>query len=212
MTDRKTIVDVRAKLKDKRQIAIEMQIQNYRDMGKRSLFEWAKMYGSQLNKNDKYKDLAKCICINITAFDYTEKKSGYSRSVIKDADTNEIYKGMDDLEIYFIELPKRDRVKDDRLRKWMTLFSSKSWGEMELNAKGDEIMTQVYEQAREIAMNESKRIAIHRREKFLIDQNSLKEDGRDEGYLMAQKEFEDERKDYEDRIKALEKELKKYKK
>ena len=37
--------------------------------------------------------------------------------------------------------------------------------------------TQVYEQAREIAQNESMRIAIHNREKFLIGQNSLKEEG-----------------------------------
>gem|GEM_PF-2718687 len=212
LTDRKTIVDVRAKLKDKRQIAIEMQVQNYQDMGKRSLWEWAKMYGSQLGKSEKFKDLAKCICINITAFDYTGKKSGYSRSVIKDADTNETYKGMDDLEIFFIELPKRDTVGDDRLQKWMTLLSSKSWEEMERNAKGDEIMTQVYEQAREIAQNESMRIAIHNREKFLIGQNSLKEEGREEGYLEAQKEFESERKDYEDEISKLKAEIARLKK
>ena len=143
------------------------------------------MYGSQLNKSEKFKELAKCICINITAFDYTGKQSGYSRSVIKDADTNETYKGMDDLEIFFIELPRRDAVGDDRLKKWMTLLSSKSWEEMERNAKGDEIMTQVYEQAREIAQNESMRIAIHNREKFLIGQNSLKEEGREEGEIIG---------------------------
>ena len=74
-------------------------------------------------------------------------------------------------------------------------------------------MTQVYEQAREIAQNESMRIAIHNREKFLIGQNSLKEEGREEGYeegyLEAQKEFEVKEKEYLEKIKKLETELKK---
>ena len=102
---------------DKTQIAIEMQVQNYHDMGKRSLREWAKMYSSQLKKNDTFTDLAKCICINITSFDYAGKESGYSRSVIKDVETNETLRGLDDLEIYFIELPKREQVDDTRLRQ-----------------------------------------------------------------------------------------------
>ena len=61
-------------------------------------------------------------------------------------------------------------------------------------------------------MNESMRIAIHNREKFLIGQNSLKEEGREEGYLEAQKEFESERKDYEDEISKLKAEIARLKK
>ena len=47
LTDRKTIVDVRAILTDKTQIEIEMQVQNYHDMGKRSLYIWSNMYSAQ---------------------------------------------------------------------------------------------------------------------------------------------------------------------
>ena len=188
LTDRKTIVDVRAVLTDKTQVEIEMQVQNYHDMGKRSLHEWAKMYSSQLKKNDAFTDLAKCICINITAFDYTGKETGYSRSGIKDIDTNETLKGMDDLDIYFVELPKREQVGDMRLRKWMALLSSQTWEEMKRNAEGDDIMSQVYEQARTIAMNESQRIEVLNRELFLIGQNSIKHYEREQGKLEGKLE------------------------
>ena len=50
------------------------------------------------------------------------------------------------LDIYFVELPKREKVGDTRLQKWMALLSSKTWEEMKRNAEGDDIMRQVYEQ------------------------------------------------------------------
>ena len=175
MADHKTIVDVRAVLADKTQVAIEMQVQNYRDMDKRSLYAWSKMYAAQLHKSEHYKDLAKCICINILAFDFTKAEDGHSVHVVKNAKTNDIL--IKDLEIHFVELPKRGQVGDTRLQRWMALLSSKSWEEMERNSEGDGIMRQVYEQAREIALNENKRIEVENRERFLIDQNSLRDDG-----------------------------------
>jgi hypothetical protein len=136
-------------------------------------------------------DIAKCICINITNFDFTKKETGYSRHVIKDYETNETLEGLNDLDIYFVELPKREKVGDTRLQKWMALFSSTSWEEMKRNAEGDEIMEQVYEQAREIALNESKRIEVERRELFLIGQNSLERYGRDQERIEIAKNLLD---------------------
>ena len=89
LTDHKTIVDVRAILNDKTQIEIEMQVQNYHDMDKRSLHIWSKMYSAQMNKNDSYIDLAKCICINITTFDFTKEDDGHNKYVVKNDKTNE---------------------------------------------------------------------------------------------------------------------------
>jgi len=185
--DHKTIVDVRAILNDNTQIEIEMQVRNYHDMDKRSLYTWAKMYSSQLNKNDPYIKLAKCICINITAFDFTKENSGHNKYAIKNIETNEAF--TNDLEIHFIELPKRGKVDDMQIRKWMALLASKTWEEMERNAEGDDIMKQVYNQAKNIAMNETQRINVENREKFLIDQNNLEYYARKEGKLEVAKKL-----------------------
>ena len=44
-------------------------------------------------------------------------------------------------------------------------------------------MNQVYSQAREIAMNETKRIEVENRERWLIDQNSIRDYEREQGKL-----------------------------
>jgi len=179
LSDHKTIVDVRAVLTDKTQVEVEMQVQNYHDMDKRSLHIWSKMYSAQMNRNDSYIDLAKCICINITAFDFTKEEDGHSKYVIKNEKTNERF--MDDLEIHFVELPKREKVGDIRLKKWMELFASKTWEEMAQVAEGDDIMSQVYNQARDIAKNDTKRIEVENRERWVWDNNSLITDAKRQG-------------------------------
>ena len=58
------------------------------------------------------------------------------------------------------------------------MFSAKTKiKEMKKTAEGDDIMSQVYEQARTIAMNESKRMEVFNRELFLIGQNTLERYG-----------------------------------
>jgi len=93
----------------------------------------------------------------------------------------------------------------------MALLSSTTWKEMKRNAEGDDIMNQVYEQARTIAMNESQRIEVFNRELFLIGQNTLEQYGREQGRLEAQKEFENEIKNKDNEIQRLKEELNKYK-
>jgi len=103
--------------------------------------------------------------------------------VVKNAKTNTTF--MEDFEMHFVELPKRGKVDSERLQRWMALFSSKSWREMEQVAKGDDVMQRVYAQAREIALNETKRIEVELRERWLIDQNSLQSDAFDDGELSG---------------------------
>ena len=91
--------------------------------------------------------------------------------------------------VYFVELPKREIVGDERLQKWMALLSSNTWEEMKRNAEGDDIMRQVYEQAKEIAMNESQRIEVLNRKLYLIGENSIKQYEREQGKIEMAKEL-----------------------
>ena len=139
-----------------------------------------------MKKTGKYHELAQCICINITNFDFTKEDEGHSIHVVKNDKTNK--RVMHDFEIHFVELAKREKVGDIRLQKWMALFSSKSWEEMRKISEGDDIMSQVYNQAREIAMNETKRIEVENRERWIIDQNSIMHHAHEEGRLEGKLE------------------------
>jgi len=59
---------------------------------------------------------------------------------------------------------------------------------MKRNAEGDEIMGQVHNQARQIAMNETKRIEVENRERWIIDQNSIRHYEREQGKLEGKLE------------------------
>lgn len=52
-------LDIRASLKDGRQINIEMQVLNYSLMPEMSLYYWSKMYTQQIKESQGYDDLKK---------------------------------------------------------------------------------------------------------------------------------------------------------
>ena len=60
--DKKGILDVRVKTKDKKHIDIEIQVIPHQYMPERSLFYWSKMYVNQIKSGYTYDCLQKCIC------------------------------------------------------------------------------------------------------------------------------------------------------
>ena len=66
--DKKNILDVRAKINGNTNINIEMQIRDNKDMEKRSLYHWSKLYLHELKKGMPYDNLPKTIVIVITKY------------------------------------------------------------------------------------------------------------------------------------------------
>jgi predicted transposase/invertase (TIGR01784 family) len=185
--DYKGIIDIRAELKDGTQIQIEMQVSNQYNMDKRSLYYWSGMYYSQFEKSELYKNLRKCISINILAFDYRKTDKAYSRYVLKEYESNEILTDM--LDIRFIELPKRSDVPNVRLKKWLDLIASRSFSEMIELSKGDGQMERVAEETYRINSDIDRRVDLERREKFRRDQLSLQHEAEERGRIEGKKEI-----------------------
>lgn len=136
-----SILDIKAQDENGVQYDIEMQIRGSDFYGKRALFYWAKMFGSQLDyviddakdKNkDKdveigYSDLKKCIVISLMDFNYFEDKKYNRYFTLKDGDTNETHKGLDYLDLYFIELKKfkgKLQTVKTTLERWITFLNN----------------------------------------------------------------------------------------
>jgi len=134
-----SILDIKAQDENGVQYDIEMQIRGSDFYGKRALFYWAKMFGSQLdyvvdNTKDKdkdveigYSDLKKCIVISLMDFNYFEDKKYNRYFTLKDGDTNEIHKGLDYLDLYFIELKKfkgKLQTVKTTLERWITFLNN----------------------------------------------------------------------------------------
>ena len=67
--DKTSILDIRAVAEDGTRINIEVQLRDYGNMDRRSLFYWSREFASGLDKGDDYSQLANVIAINIVNFE-----------------------------------------------------------------------------------------------------------------------------------------------
>jgi len=189
-----SILDIKAQDENGVQYDIEMQIRGSDFYGKRALFYWAKMFGSQLdyvvdNTKDKdkdveigYSDLKKCIVISLMDFNYFEDKKYNRYFTLKDGDTNEIHKGLDYLDLYFIELKKfkgKLQTVKTTLERWITFLNNahkytkdnlpQELAEIKEIRKASLKLDTMY-------LDEKEKRYYEGQQKFLIDENSrLKE-------------------------------------
>jgi predicted transposase/invertase (TIGR01784 family) len=107
--DKISILDIKAMDKCGRYYNIEMQITDQVYYNQRALYYWAKLYSSQLQSGDIFKDLKKTISINILNFNYFEQEPNY-HTVFKvlNVGLGSHRSYFDDLELHFIELNKID--------------------------------------------------------------------------------------------------------
>lgn len=69
ISDKQSILDIRATIDNGSNIDIEIQVARTIYMPQRSLYYWSKIYCEQLEISEKYSKLKKTICINILDFD-----------------------------------------------------------------------------------------------------------------------------------------------
>jgi len=114
-------VDVKATLDDKTKVIIEMQILNHDGLESRILYNTAKNYSNQLDRNNKYTLLNPVIAltiVNFKMFDFREDKQAKEqdkkyKSSFKLFEKDTFTKYKDDIELIFIELPKFKKSLED---------------------------------------------------------------------------------------------------
>ena len=153
ISDKQSIVDVRAVTKSGETVLIEIQRVGNQSFVYRSLYYWAKGYISNLRNNEKYNDLKQVIVINILDFNLLKDiKKEHSCYVIKELETNHIL--TNHLEMHFLELPKylsSSSTLTDELYAWFYFLTIKEKREkmeeiMEMLVKKNPIMKEVYDE------------------------------------------------------------------
>jgi predicted transposase/invertase (TIGR01784 family) len=180
--DKQSILDIRAKNQDGKQVNLEIQVANQLNMLPRTLYYWAKLYEGQLNEGDDYVDLKKSININIINFNLFSNDRFHNIFHLTEDHTGEMM--IDHIEIHFMELPKLDQRRysmDDRLVRWLTFIKGapkEMWEELAMNTPGlKKAMTtlEFLSQSKEV------RALALAREKAELDQKSALRWARTEG-------------------------------
>ncbi len=122
-------LDVVCELDNGTLVDVEVQVVNERNMQRRTLFYWARLYLLSLTRGDDYGELRPAITINILAFDLLPQEEPVAMYSIYNSENGDRLNN--DMELYFIELPKYARKPKKSLRestkmeRWLAYFANK---------------------------------------------------------------------------------------
>jgi predicted transposase/invertase (TIGR01784 family) len=168
-----TYVDVRATLKNKTSVIIEMQVLPVEGFEKRVLYNMVKQYANQLNKGQVYQLLNPVIAITFTNFVMFKGFDKYQSAFeLLEKETFTQYNG--DIELVFIELPKFKKELDqltDIKDKW--IYFIKNAGELDYipdTLKEQPCIEDAFERVNECAMSAEELEIQTKRQIFIQDQ------------------------------------------
>lgn len=124
--DKTSILDIRAAAEDNTRINIEVQLRDYGNMDRRSLFYWSREFASGLARGEDYSQLSNVIAINIVNFEAVPVNDFHTVFHLWE-DTHRDCLLTDALEIHFIDmkkfnaLPDKD-IRNNSLHRWLTFF------------------------------------------------------------------------------------------
>ena len=201
------ILDIKAKLNNNINCNIEMQIVDRKNIEKRILYYWSKMYTSSIKAGSEYEELEKGIVILISDYNLEKLKEiekYITKWNIREEETPKVIL-TDVLEIYIIELSKvKEKLIENasKLNAWLEFINNP---EVKPKMENKEI-----KQAREILENISsdkhERYLAELREKHIMDQKAIRDAGYDkgikDGLKQVAKKLKEETVDIEIIIKA----------
>ncbi len=180
--DKLGILDIRAKLNNNIDCDIEMQVIDQKNIEKRLLFYLSKIYGQNVRKGQKYKEINKCIAILFTDFNI-EKLKPIKKYKTKWNFREEDYSDIiltDAMEIHIIELSKVKEFSENKeLDIWVNFINGV--GDFDMS-KANEQVKKAKEILEEISENEHEQYLAHLREKYILDQNNLLDTGYERGF------------------------------
>ena len=154
--DKVGILDIKAVLNDNVMCDIEMQIINQKDIEKRLLFYWSKMYISNLHNGENYNKLRKCIVILLAGFEnYKQMQKSHTKWQILEKSSHMIL--TEDLEIHIIEIPKiAEKMEEGSLRKWILFLENPEGEETKKMAEKEKEIKEAIETLEDISSDEAK--------------------------------------------------------
>ena len=190
------ILDVKAKIDDKYLCDIEMQVLDNKNIEKRIMYYWSKLYISGIKQGENYSKLNKTISILILNYEienfkiiekiHTEwkiREKDYRKTLLTDI-----------LEIHIIELPKLKKLNikqktNNNLITWAKFFVNPDMLEEE-EMKSNKAVKLAKEELDKMRQDEYEERIAELRMKHIMDSKSLEEYGYDKGEKNGKNEMQ----------------------
>ena len=193
LTDKMSVLDIRARTEVRTLVNIEIQLWNAGDMPKRTLYYWARLYAGQLEEGNQYRTLQKTIAVNILDFDTMDNGQYHNVFHVREDTTGQ--RLTDVLEIHFLELRKlREHAVglEKKLVRWMLFLAARTRERMEELAKEDPMMQKALTTLEFLSQDEQTRMLYEARQKALHDYASAIGEAEDKGRAEGREEGREE--------------------
>ena len=195
LDDKVGILDIKAKLNNNINCNIEMQVVDKKNIEKRLMFYWSKIYTMSIKSGDDYNQLEKGIVILFTDFNL-ENLRGINKFITKwnlREEENPKIILTDVLEIYIIELSKGEELLKNMSKKEQSKNSFNTWLQFINNPEAivdmeNKEVKKAKEVLEEISQNEHERYRAELRQKYIMDQKAVEEAGFDKGLTAGIKQ------------------------
>ena len=179
------ILDIKAKIDERIDVDIEMQIVDKNNMEDRLLYYWSSMYYNTVKSGEDYLKSRKVIIILISNYNLksTENIDSYISKwrILNDKNVN--ISLTDKLEFCIIELPKFEKYKDKennfQIEKWVNFIRNP---EDETMDKNDEAIQKAKNVLKEISQDKYEREMAELRLKYIMEMKSQEQYGYEKGY------------------------------
>ena len=168
-----TRLDVACELDTGEFVDVEVQVVNYHNMGRRTLYYWAGMYLMNLLKGENYRSLRPVITINIVAFKLLPQEDPHAMYGLYNIETKDRLNK--DLEIHFLEIPKfinKPVQEMTKMERWMAYFSGKlDQREREELAMNEAEISNAYDATKVFFQTPQERMDYLNRQMAIMDYN-----------------------------------------
>ena len=181
LDDKIGILDIKAKADNNTNINIEMQVLDQKNIEKRLLYYWSKMYIQGIKEAEDYEKLEKSVVIlfsNYNLENLKEIEKYITQWNIREKENTHVVLTKV-LEIYIIELEKyRENTNNKELDTWVKFLKNPEVVTMSENNKAVKQAKKVLE---EISQDEHERYLAELRQKYIMDQKAMIDAGYDKG-------------------------------
>ena len=186
------VLDVVGKSSDGTLTNVEIQLQQFDDMDRRTLYYWSQLYNRRLLGGEDYESLNRTVTINILDYRlFTDETWPEYHSCFAVLNTKDAHHALTkDLEIHFVELPKltSSKMKNARhLERWLRYLSPKTTMEERRRlAMEDSNIQTAMEAEKEFVKNPLCITAYEQHQKYLRDQHAREKFVREEGEAIGE--------------------------
>ena len=164
-------LDLKVVLADKSIINVEIQVNDEKNMGKRSIYNASLLMDEQLKSGEDYVNICPVITINILDYSFLDNHDYHNRFRLKNIKTNEEMPDANVFEINFIELPKLPKkTGNDKKLLWLKFLSAKTEEDLDMVVAQDPKYEPVVEKLISVNANEELREYMLLQEKIERDE------------------------------------------